>query len=72
MLASLPELVGGLSALAAAYVFWHYLYRAFRREPLPFWLRDSSVADVIVVGELMLIVLGGAYLLLAALQFTVQ
>jgi len=56
------EFVIGAVLVAAAVVFGKYLYRAARRAQAPFVVRNGGAADVAIVFELGLLVIGVAYL----------
>lgn len=61
MFGSYFELAIGLTAIALAAALWRYLVYAFRRIPVPFFLRSGMAAELSAVLEIALLAVGLAY-----------
>lgn len=57
------ELIAGIAVLALAALLWPVLLRAFRREPVPAFLRPALAAEISIVFEVALVAVGVSLLI---------
>lgn len=62
------EFVVGLAILAVAALLWRYLLSAFRRVPVPLFLRSNMAAELSTVAEIALLAFGVAALIDATVK----